>query len=605
MSQIDASITQPLFALYRAGDFKALAERARSLLLAHPEALTLHTLLGAACLELEEYDAAIESYRAALAIRPDFAKVHNSLGIACLRSGRLEEALGSFGRAIENDPRFAEPRFNQGIVLENGRRPADAAERYRQAVELDPGYCKAWSALAKVRWELGEYGRVAEYYERALSIEGKFVPAHRGLMQFLEQSNRHDELREAVARAREALGAEHRLVQYHEGVIAEIGGDSERARAMLENCRFEPGDPLTLHDERMRLARLTGICDRLDDVEAAIEYAAGANRLSGQSSAGKGVDKRKFLEFIDNRGRYFTAPNIGEWRWHEGDPKLEGHVGQDAGADSARRPERSRQPVFIVGFPRSGTTLIDTVLRGHPAIEVAEECDAVPTMVNHLSGPSDERLATLGDLSGAAIERARTVYSDSLAHHVQATGATRCVIDRFALNIVYAGEIHRIFPNARFILMLRHPADCVLSCFLRTFVETSANASFHTLDEAACLYDRVFGLWKQFTELLDLNVIEVKYEDLVADIEQCSRPVLDFIGAPWHPGILDHQRTARGRPYIRTASYDQVIQPLYAGATGRWLRYREHMVPILPTLEPWIETFGYAPASTPDSPAPA
>lgn len=577
MSTIDASTTRSLFELYRAGEFESLAAQVRGLLPSHPDQLVLHSLLGAACLELGDHDAAIESYRAALAIRPRFAKAHNSLGIAYLRSGRPEDAAGSFMRAIDCDPRFAEPRFNLGLVGENRGLLSEAAEQYQQAVRLDPGYGKAWCALAKVSWELGNHDRVVDCYERALVSDARDPAAHRGLVQFLEQSNRHDELREAAARAREALGADHPLVRFHEGVIADVDGDSQSARALLESCGIEPADALTLHDERMRMARLTAICDRLDDIGGAMEYAAGANRLSRQSSASKGIDKTRFLAFIENRTAYFTAPNVERWR-------------RDEGTASA---ESSRQPVFVVGFPRSGTTLMDTVLRGHPGIEVAEESDAVPTMVNGLCGPSDEYLADLGDLPGDAIERARSVYFDALARHVEPSDETQKVVDRFALNSVYAGEIHRVFPDARFILMLRHPADCVLSCYLRTFVESSANDSFHSLEEAAHLYDRVMCLWTQLTELFDLNRIEVRYEDLVADIEQTCRPVLEFMDLPWHPGLMDHEATARSRRFIRTASYNQVTQPLYARATGRWLKYREYLEPVVPVLEPWMERFGY------------
>ena len=577
MSMIDASITQLLFELYRAGEFESLAERVRGLLPSYPDQLVLHSLLGASCLELGDYDAAVESYQAALAIRPDFAKAHNSLGIAYLRSGRLEDAAGSFLRAIERDPRFAEPRFNLGLVGENRGLLREAAEQYQQAVVLEPGYGKAWCALAKVSWQLGNYGRVADCYERALGIDARDPAAHRGLMQFLEQSNRHGELRAAAARAREALGAEHPLVRLQEGVIADLDGDSESARVLLESCGIEPVDALTLHDERMRMARLTAICDRLDDVGGAMEYAAGANRLSRQSSAAKGVDKARFLAFIENRMGYFTGSKVEQWRRDEGTEPV----------------EPSSQPVFVVGFPRSGTTLMDTVLRGHPGIEVAEESDAVPTMVNGLCGPSDEHLADLGSLSGDAVERARAVYFETLARHVEASDETLTVVDRFALNSVYAGEIHRVFPYARFILMLRHPADCVLSCYLRTFVESSANDSFHSLEEAAHLYDRVMRLWTQLTEVFDLELIEVRYEDLVADVERTCRPVLEFMGVPWHPGVLDHEATARSRSYIGTASYNQVTQPLYARATGRWLKYREYLEPILPVLKPWMERFGY------------
>lgn len=582
MSTIDTATTQSLFELYRAGEFESLAEQVRDLLRLHPEQLVLHSLLGAACLELGDHGAAVESYRAALAIRPRFAKAHNSLGIAYLRSGRLEDAAGSFLEAIDCDPRFAEPRFNLGLVGENRRLLSEAAEQYEQAVRLEPGYGKAWCALAKVSWELGNYGRVVDCYGRALGIDARDAAAHRGLMQFLEQSNRHGELREAVARARKALGAEHPLVRFQEGVIADIDGDSRSAKALLESCGVEPVDALTLHDERMRMARLTAICDRLDDIGGAMEYAAGANRLSRQSSAAKGVDKTRFLGFIENRTGYFTEPNVRQWRRHE----------EPGSADS------SQQPVFVVGFPRSGTTLMDTVLRGHPGIEVAEESDAVPTMVNGLCGPYDEYLADLGGLSSDAIERARSVYFEALARHVAASDKTPRLVDRFALNSVYAGEIHRVFPDARFILMLRHPADCVLSCYLRTFVESSANDSFHSLEEAAHLYDRVMRLWTQLTEVLDLELIAVRYEDLVADVERTCRPVLEFIGVPWHPGVLDHEATARSRPYIRTASYNQVTQPLYARSTGRWLKYREHMEPTLPVLAPWMERFGYGREST-------
>ena len=249
-------------------------------------------------------------------------------------------------------------------------------------------------------------------------------------------------------------------------------------------------------------------------------------------------------------------------------------------------------PVFVIGFPRSGTTLLDTLLRGHPAIRVAEESNAVSAMVNRLSGQSDERLETLADLRDRDTDNIRKTYFDALARHAKPDNGV-LPIDRFALNTVYAGEIHRIFPDARFILMLRHPADCVLSCFMQTFYETPANACFFTLEDSAHLYDRVFGLWRQYTGLLPLNVLQVKYEDLVTDAETTCRRILDFLDMPWHPGILEHERTARERPLIGTASYNQVTRPLYTEAQGHWRRYRAEMKPVLPALEPWISYFGY------------
>ena len=628
MNKPEPPVIKSLFDLYRAGEYRTLLERAQALLESHPDEPALHSLSGAACLELEDFDSAIDSYQAALALKPDFAKAHNSLGIAYLRTGRIEDAAGSFHNAVRHDSQFAQAWFNLGIVYENRQRLPEAAGYYKQATLLNPVYYQALTALAKLLWELREPDQVAEYFEKALAVEEAYLPAHLGLMHFLEQSNRHEKLRAAVARARKVFGG-HVMVRLYEGILADIGGDREQARSLLEAFAIDPADAQTRHGERTRLARLTHICDGLEDSAAAVQYAQRANDLSRQVSAAKGIDKIRFLQFVENRRRYFTAGNVSLWPdYIPGDglevrPRPSGgkdirgqskisdeiltltpeHGGnftltpgidnpEGEGTDFKSVPGREHNPVFIIGFPRSGTTLLDTLLRGHPAIEVTEETDAVPNMVNRLSGDADERLETLANLSDRDVGGLRQTYFDTLARHAKPDGNVT-LIDRFALNIVYAGEIVRIFPQARFILLLRHPADCVLSCFMQTFYETSANANFYTLEDSAHLYDRVFGLWRQYTDLLQPDALQIKYEDLIADAEATCRKVLEFLEIPWHPGILEHERTARDRTLIGTASYNQVTRPLYTEAQGRWRRYRREMETALPVLEPWISYFGY------------
>ena len=587
MSKVDQSTIKSLFELHRAGDYRTLLERTRALLEINPDELALHSLSGSACLELEEYDAAIRSYQAALSIKPDFTKIHNSLGIAFLRSGQLKEAAGSFHNAVRYDSQYAQAWFNLGIVYENRQRLPEAAGYYKKATLLNPVYYQAFSSLAKVLWELREPVQVVEYFEKALVVKEDYLPAHLGLMRFLEQSNQHEQLREAVSRARNALG-EHVMVRFYEGILADIEGKHAEARSLLENIAIEPADAPTRHSERMRLARLTRICDRLNDTVSAIHYAQGANDLSQELSAARGIDKTRFLQFVENRRRYFIAGNVGRW------PDFTSGDGLQVRPRTRDESFPGREsPVFIIGFPRSGTTLVDTILRGHPSINVTEETDAVARMVNQLSGQSDERLENLANISDRDVEGFRKTYLDGLARHAKPGDGNAVLVDRFALNIIYAGEIVRLFPQARFILLLRHPADCVLSCFMQTFYETSANASFFTLEDSAHLYDRVFGLWRQYADLLELNMIQVRYEDLIADVEAACRPILDFLGTSWHPGLLEHERTARDRSYIGTASYNQVTQPLYSEATDRWRRYQRDMQSVLPVLEPWISYFGY------------
>ena len=632
MSKPDPATIKSLFDLYRAGDYRALLEQAQALLKTWPDEPALHSLAGSACLEMQDYGAAIRSYRAALAIRPDLAKVHNSLGIACLRSGQVEDAANSFHNAVKHDSQLAQAWFNLGIVYENRNRLAEAAGYYKQATLINPVYHQALCSLAKALWELRIPDQVEEYFEKAIAIEETYLPAHMGLLRFLEQSNRHERLRDAISRARKVPGL-HETVRLYEGILADIDGDYKRARTLLEAFSITAADVWTRHGERTRLARLTLICDRLDDTSAAIRYAGGANDLSREISDGKGIDKSGFLQIVEKRRRYFTAGNINQWpditSEFRGQSKISGEILTPtpdlipSSSSFRRKPESSETtgrpvgdteshwtsgqarhdepgaPVFIIGFPRSGTTLLDTLLRGHPSIRVAEEADAVGVMVNRLSGDSDERLQTLANLQDWDVEGLRKTYFDALARHTRPEDGVT-LVDRFALNTVYAGEIHRIFPEARLILMLRHPADCVLSCFMQTFYETPANASFFTLEDSAHLYDRVFGLWRQYTGLLQLNVLQVKYEDLVTDAETTCRQILDFLEMPWHPGILEHERTALDRSLISTASYNQVTRPLYTEAQGRWQRYRTELEPVLPALEPWIGYFGYkeSPAAT-------
>lgn len=567
MKKIDQELVDTLFELYRRGNYTTLAERTLTLLKTYPNELILHSLRGAACHELREYDAAIASYRAALAIKPDFEKIHNSLGIAYLRTGRPDEALAAFRDALQCKPEFAPAWYNAGIAFENLKQWRNAADCYEKAVAVSPGYVEALTSLGNVFWELGEHERVTETLEQALSLRADHVPAWRNLLHFLERANRRDALEDALARARTALGG-HPLVRLYTGILADREGDAGRARAELESFHCDSDDPLGLHDERQRHARLARICDRLDDAEAAFGHAVESNRLSSRISAHRGVSKNTYLQYLDYRRGYFTGEYVASW--------------------SATEPEEAA-PVFIVGFPRSGTTLLDAILRSHPGIRVVEESDAVSRVIDRLAAGSTDHLQRLPALSGDEVRELRKLYYDSLP---AGAGEGLC-IDRFALNIIYAGEICRLFPAARFIVVLRHPADCVLSCFMQSFYDTPANANFHDLEDAAHLYDRVFGLWRQYENVLQPAVHYVRYEDIVEDLEGACRPVLEFIGATWDPALLEYHRTARERPFIATASYDQVTRPLYAEAKGRWHRYRQQLEPVMPVLEPWIRHFGY------------
>jgi hypothetical protein len=247
--------------------------------------------------------------------------------------------------------------------------------------------------------------------------------------------------------------------------------------------------------------------------------------------------------------------------------------------------------VFLLGFPRTGTTLLDTILMGHPDIIVLEEAPMAEIMIEDFNGigtPEDCYNLTKTDL----IEF-RKLYKIELEKQLGYSSKGNLIIDKHPLNTRYIPLLHHAFPDAKFIVALRHPCDCVLSCFMQNFEFNKGTGNFISLKKSTELYDATMGLWLALDSKLKLNAQTVRYEDLVEDVDGICRPLISFLGLKWVDGILDHTKTAKERTQISTASYNQVTQNIYKTAKGRWSNYESELSEILPKLDPYIKKFGY------------
>jgi hypothetical protein len=168
------------------------------------------------------------------------------------------------------------------------------------------------------------------------------------------------------------------------------------------------------------------------------------------------------------------------------------------------------------------------------------------------------------------------------------------LVDKSPMLLNDAALIYRLFPNARFILAVRHPADVLLSCFVSNFRLNNAMSNFIRLDTAAEFYDLTFSNWENARSVLPLDVRKIVYEEMIEDPRGIIRPLVEGLGLGWHEDMLDHTKTAAGRGMIATASYAQVTEPIYRRSVGRWEKYRKHLEPVLPVLKPWAEKFGYS-----------
>jgi tetratricopeptide (TPR) repeat protein len=535
-----------------------------------PGIFLAHSNMGAALAALGRHDEAVAWYTEALRLKPDYAVAHNNLGNALKALGRHGEAVVSYARALEIRPDFAEAHGSLGVTLRDMGRFEDAIEHLSRALQLKPGDAELHNSLGVALNSLGRHDAAIASYREALRVKPDLSEAFSNLCELLEKTHRIDDLRRTVSQARAAFDGDDPQLHYWLAEIASREGRHPDARDHLEAIAPHR---LPLKTRLQRSSLLGRTYDRLDQFDLSFSQFAETNRLAVEWQSFRDYDATRYVaEVLELKNSWAQASPID---WATGGLA------------------RSDIPLaFMVGFPRSGTTLLDTVLRSHPRIVVAEEMPLIERVKIELGGPPT--FATLDALGADSILRLRAVYFDALRQHLGDQPGDRLVVDKLPLNLINAGLIHRIFPEAKFILALRHPCDCVLSCFMQNFRLNDAMANFLDLEQSARLYDLAMTLWQQYRQKLRLDVGYLKYEDLVMDLRSAVEPLLGFLGLQWDDNLLNYQATALSRGRINTPSYNQVTRKLYPQASGRWRNYRAHMAAVLPILAPWSAEWGYA-----------
>ena len=489
------------------------------------------------------------------------APLRLNLASALIAAGRADEAERVLKRTGIDFPDDAKALTELYVLLKQQGRDDEALQVIGQAIGRDPDDA---GLQLKYAIELGQFMRAEEAeraYRRAIAGDPRLNDAYLGLAINYEHTNREEEFA-ALAELARANEVDAGIISFIEALALRRAGQWQAALDSLDRV------PTDIEPERSAHIRGT-LLDRLgrsDDAFAAFSKAA---RLHA-SHPSEPVNRARQLR--DNLRREMDALTP-EWR-----------AGWGAAAPAASRPA----PVFLVGFPRSGTTLLDTMLMGHPETQVMEEQPPL-TSVNTEIGGFD----AIAGMDAGAIVAARARYFELAGAHVDLERGG-LIVDKSPLHMNKVPLIHRLFPDARFILALRHPCDVVLSCFMSNFRLNAAMSNFLRLEDTAEFYDLNFAHWERARSLLPISAYTVVYEEMIEDREAVLRPLFDFLGLDWRAEVLDHQRTAAARGLITTASYSQVREPIYKRAAGRWLRYRDHLAPVLPTLRPWIDKFGYA-----------
>lgn len=553
---------------HQRGDYVGAEALIRRAIAIHADDAAYHNNLGTVLLAQGQPAAAIEALARAVALKPAYAEAHNNLGNAYQNVGDLDAAIASYAQALAIRPHYPEAHNNLGRALHTAGNLEAAIASYRRALGHQPGYLNARKNLGDALAELGRAEQAEAQYREALKADPANADVHAALAALWERGNRLEEALEAAEAALKAAPTHVRGTVMAARCERRLGR-LDVARTRLETIADAPLDEASRAFVAFEMATLQ---DRLGDYRAAFRWFALGNRMIAGSPQARAIDPEEFPTAIRRLAKRFCRDWMATWT-----PPV---------------PHPGVSPVFLIGFPRSGTTLLDQVLNAHPALTTMEEKPALDAVKQALEARPHGYPEALAQLGADDVLALREVYFAEVAKHVP-NPAAGIVVDKMPLNTIDVGLIWRLFPAAKIILALRHPCDVVLSGFMQAFRPNAAMVHFATLEGTATLYAQVMTLWQRYAELLPLSLLATRYEDLVADFAGETRRILGFLGLPWDDAVLSYREQAKTRA-IATPSYHQVVQPLYTRSVGRWRNYAEEMAAVLPLLQPFVESFGYS-----------
>lgn len=480
--------------------------------------------------------------------------------------GSLERARQMFQKGLKRAPRNVHLLNNIGSVENMLNEFAKSEMHFKQALKIDPGYFQARHNLASLFESQHEYSKAKRLYQEVIRQQPGFADALANLSSILEKEHL---LVEAKSYANRAL---------------EINPDHFIARLTLANVAIKD----KLYDEVIGLLLPLIQAQRLSPVNFAV--AAGKCAYA--------------YEMMKNYGAAFSFYKNANQALHQAFEAQMQNTDSPYSPEAVKcvdkaiqyfnfscRTEVDSSPVFLIGFPRSGTTLLDQILSSHSRVSVIEEKQNL--IDTHIRFPTTEKgLNELDNASETELRKLRQKYWRNVGREINRDKPKPVVVDKLPLNAAALLHIYKLFPGAKIIVALRDPRDCVLSCYQQRFGMNPAMFQMLNLDTAVTYYNQVMNVIVRIRDAKAFPMHFIKYERLVENFADEVKALTDFLDLEWEDGLLDYQRTAKSR-YISTPSASQVTQPLYTSSIGKWRHYLDWIGTSFEPLDSWAEEWGY------------
>ena len=567
-------------------DFTGAERLLRACCRERPSDPELFYLLGQSLGPQGRLEEAAQAFQRVVELQPEAAVGHGSLGSVLLRLGRASEAAHYLGQACRLLPDDEGYSLDLIECLERAGRRQDAFQECHRLLARHPECAQGHFALGSLSFCAQQYAQAIKHYSRALDCSPGFVDAHIGLGKVLTTIGDYERARRHYATALEQR-PEHLETLGGLAILHERCGEQEAAYELVRRVAGRGIGSAAIANVYLN------ICHQFSDCEAAVDYAESTLASLGEDARWE----RKALHFglgrrCDKLGRYERAfyhfelanrqfPINYEPATHT---DLVSHVirvfSPSYMMSAARATNCSDRPLFIVGMPRSGTSLMEQVLASHAEVAAGGELEFISDTISLDSGPIGRQGGYPAGVSQLTVAQLDAIAADYHELLEKISPDARRVTDKMPHNFMALGLIAQLFPGARIIHCRRHPLDTCLSIYFQDFTRHHDYAV--DLENIGTHYRQYVKLMAHWKNVLDIPMIEIDYEDMVEDQEVTVRRVLEFCGLDWDPACLEFHKSGRR---VNTASYSQVTQPVYRRSLERWRHYEAHLDALKAALE--------------------
>lgn len=618
------SLLDAALACHEAGQLEQAEKLYRSVLQLNPDQLDALNLLGLVTQNTGRLDESIALLSRAIAVDPEFPEALTNLARAQNAAGAIEAAAANAGRAALLSSDLAEAHFQLGRALIALGRNVEAQRACQQAVTLAPHWPDPQVDLGLVLVRLGNFQEAEDVFRAALDLQGDHAAALNGLAIVCIRLRQTEA---AVEHARRAVESAPNVAEFWFGLAYALHENREVEQSLaacLKVVELSPGRPdvwvlrgdnLTMlgdfdraeHCYREALARNPTVADAMAGLARISRLKLEPDRIARLQGLVEDMSRSRHDRIA--AGFALGTALDGEERYDEAFSsfaRANALVREGAGQDG-RSPDLvalgrrvdwlidvfSRElfeevggcgdpsdlPVFVVGMPRSGTTLVEQIAASHPEVVGTGERKDVPEIATRLEGG-----AALRDPRAWDKVEMRREAQDYIAQLRQTARRATRVTDKLPDNILLLGHIALLWPRARIVICRRDLRDIALSCFFQNFRDgASWSSSLTDCAARVCEIERLLCHWRK---VLPSATLEISYESLVNDLEGEGRRLIDFLGIEWHDSCLDFYRTER---LVMGSSSWQVRQPIYSGSVGRWKNYSKHIEPLWAGLAGLVE----------------